>query len=134
MKKGLWFLALAGLCAGPALADLPAGYQMKSDSLVLVLQAPPALVYITDGQGRKTGADPSKVLNPDGSQDPKVVLTEIPFSQAAQSAVTAQDMTPTPGATQTAQSPTPQATQSAAVTPVAAPNTGWTLKIGRAHV
>jgi hypothetical protein len=130
MKKGLWVLGLAVLGAGSAWADLPAGYQMKSDSLILMLEAPPALVYLTDGQGRKTGADPSKALNPDGSQGPKNSgLSEIPLSQVVQTAMAAQAATPVPNASELSQTPTPSATALTTPSPAPAASTGWTLSV-----
>lgn len=75
------------LCATQLLiADVPKGFKFKQSNLHIFGIAPPALIYVADSLGRRTGADPSMPLTKYGSQGNKPWngLTEIPLSQVIQ--------------------------------------------------
>jgi len=71
---------------GVAQGTLPKGYRFKNSNLNIFATTPPALIYITDNEGNRTGADPSGSMTSYGFQGPKPWsgLSEIPLSQSIQ--------------------------------------------------
>lgn len=65
--------------------NIPDDYVWTQSSLTFDLRTPPALVYIADSQGRKTGADFSVPINSNGEQNwPHGGLSQIPLSSVEQ--------------------------------------------------
>ncbi len=64
-------------------ADLPKGYRWKNTILNINAGTPPALIWVTDNSGRRTGFNPSASLDQYGRQAASDLLQEIPYSQVA---------------------------------------------------
>ncbi len=88
MKKILIALVVWGCCQLLG-ASGPIVYKFLKTNLFIYSGAPPALVYVSDSQGRRTGADPALPISNDGMQGRSPVggLMEIPNSLALQDSI-----------------------------------------------
>jgi hypothetical protein len=66
-------------------------YWWKSTQLGITTAAPPALIYVSDDQGRRTGANINSPVNQYGEQDPSFLLQGIPQSGVVQTNIADND-------------------------------------------
>ncbi len=74
MVKGHWVFAMCMFLLNSGALASGEGKHW----LVITSYAPPAILYVQDSEGRRTGTDPSSVLSPDGMGG--IALREIPNS------------------------------------------------------
>ncbi len=84
MKKVWVIFAAWGWCQ-VVIAQGITTFKFSQTELNIFSGAPPALVYVTDSKGRRTGADPTQSITSNGYQDsPPTGLMEIPSSMVLQ--------------------------------------------------
>jgi hypothetical protein len=85
MKK-IWVVSLLLCCFFPIQMEGKILFQFKQSDLFITSEAPPALVYVSDNQGRITGANPNQPVDSNGYQGdiPSSGLREIPSSLVLQ--------------------------------------------------
>lgn len=95
-KKNYVFISFVFLMISNfAFSDLPRRYSWKTSNFVVAAEAPPAVFYVVDSQGRRTGADPNLPINQNGQQGANVTsgLSEIPLSLVVQENIASDDKT-----------------------------------------
>lgn len=78
MNRSLFRVGALLLLSGIGRATVPADYDWSKTALTISIEAPPALLYVTDLAGRRTGLDPSGGLTKVGFGSK---WEEIPLSQ-----------------------------------------------------
>jgi len=73
------------LCSS-SMADVPMGNVWKNSLIDIYVETPPALLYVQDSQGRRTGGDPKLTVSSSGYQGEGDLsgLKEIPLSSVEQ--------------------------------------------------
>ncbi len=89
--KNKWVLIIVGYflmnIVSVVQGEIPQGYKVKKDFFTISTNTPPALLYVVDSQGRRTGINPSYLSKIDQYgilEDLHGLLSEIPLSNSEQ--------------------------------------------------